>query len=126
MLFVRTDTIELNQNSSAEQSRRILQRKHLHLSTKDNGAKPMKHDAHLNQLIDQWAADRPARRLEADRVRCQTEDFQLSRSKPAKPAPQTPLTNNRTKQAELKACVNATGGQLLGYTKPPVRNPERY
>jgi len=29
-------------------------------------------------------------------------------------------------EAIAKACVNATGGQLLGYTKPPVKNPERY
>ena len=61
----------------------------------------MKHDAHLNQLIDQWAADRPARRLEADRVKRQSEDFQLHRPKPTRTAPQIPLTNNRTRQTEL-------------------------
>ena len=34
----------------------------------------MKNDTVLNHLIDQWAADRPARRLDADRVRCQIEE----------------------------------------------------
>jgi len=30
------------------------------------------------------------------------------------------------KDAIGKACINATGGQMLGYTKPPVRHPENY
>lgn len=33
----------------------------------------MKNDSRLNALLDQWAADRPARRLEADRVRREIE-----------------------------------------------------
>lgn len=61
----------------------------------NNGFNPM-----LTSIIDQWAADRPARRLDADRI-AREADFHLQRTTPRKPAPTIQLTNDRTKQAAL-------------------------
>ena len=60
----------------------------------------MKNDPALQNTLDQWAADRPARRADADRIARETE-FHLQRTTPRKPAPAITLTNDRTRQATL-------------------------
>lgn len=66
----------------------------------------MKNDPAIQNLLDKWAADRPARRNEADRLA-----FQLDRPTIRRPAPQITLTNDRTKQATL---FDAGGNDLPG------------
>lgn len=52
----------------------------------------MKNDPAIQNLIDQWAADRPTMHRHA---------FQLERPTIRRPAPQIQLTNDRTRQATL-------------------------
>lgn len=61
----------------------------------------MTNDA-LNQLIDQWAADRPARRLDADRVRCQIEEDERRKQIRAARKPSKQLDAYEMEQDRLK------------------------
>lgn len=62
----------------------------------------MKNDTAIQNMIDQWAADRPSTHLQS---------FQLDRPTIRRPAPQITLTNDRTKQATL---FDAGGNDLPG------------